>query len=151
MSQLFNATALEGEIALVTGASRGIGASIAAGLAAAGARPPDFADAWDQHRRFAAYAWVAAAFTVGAGGGAAGHHAAALAERTQAAAEGGLARVLEVDVHAASVGEGLGGLDEVVDVVAIAALFAGRGGRPVPSSMETGWRLWSDERRIPAC
>jgi len=38
MSQLFNAAALEGEIALVTGASRGIGASIAAGLAAAGAR-----------------------------------------------------------------------------------------------------------------
>ena len=38
MSQLFSATALDGEIALVTGASRGIGASIAAGLAAAGAR-----------------------------------------------------------------------------------------------------------------
>jgi 3-oxoacyl-[acyl-carrier protein] reductase len=38
MSQLFNATALEGEIALVTGASRGIGASIAATLANAGAR-----------------------------------------------------------------------------------------------------------------
>jgi 3-oxoacyl-[acyl-carrier protein] reductase len=38
MSQLFNANALEGEIALVTGASRGIGASIAAALAAAGAR-----------------------------------------------------------------------------------------------------------------
>ena len=37
MSQLFNANALEGEIALVTGASRGIGASIAAVLAAAGA------------------------------------------------------------------------------------------------------------------
>jgi len=37
MSQLFTATALEGEIALVTGASRGIGASIAAALAAAGA------------------------------------------------------------------------------------------------------------------
>ena len=37
MSELFNATALEGEIALVTGASRGIGASIAAALAAAGA------------------------------------------------------------------------------------------------------------------
>jgi len=38
MSQLFNASALDGEIALVTGASRGIGASIAAGLVAAGAR-----------------------------------------------------------------------------------------------------------------
>jgi 3-oxoacyl-[acyl-carrier protein] reductase len=38
MSQLFNATALDGEIALVTGASRGIGASIAAALGAAGAR-----------------------------------------------------------------------------------------------------------------
>ena len=38
MSQLFSATALEGEIALVTGASRGIGASIATTLAAAGAR-----------------------------------------------------------------------------------------------------------------
>jgi len=38
MTQLFTATALDGEIALVTGASRGIGASIAAGLAAAGAR-----------------------------------------------------------------------------------------------------------------
>jgi 3-oxoacyl-[acyl-carrier protein] reductase len=38
MSQLFNASALEGEIALVTGASRGIGASIAAALAAAGAK-----------------------------------------------------------------------------------------------------------------
>jgi 3-oxoacyl-[acyl-carrier protein] reductase len=38
MSQLFTATALDGEIALVTGASRGIGASIAAVLAAAGAR-----------------------------------------------------------------------------------------------------------------
>jgi 3-oxoacyl-[acyl-carrier protein] reductase len=37
MTELFNATALEGEIALVTGASRGIGASIAAALAAAGA------------------------------------------------------------------------------------------------------------------
>jgi 3-oxoacyl-[acyl-carrier protein] reductase len=37
MSQLFNATALDGEIALVTGASRGIGAAVAAGLAAAGA------------------------------------------------------------------------------------------------------------------
>ena len=38
MSQLFTADALEGEIALVTGASRGIGASIAAALAAAGAK-----------------------------------------------------------------------------------------------------------------
>ncbi|MDH5619353.1 MAG: 3-oxoacyl-ACP reductase FabG [Gammaproteobacteria bacterium] len=38
MSQLFNANALEGEIALVTGASRGIGAAIAAALAAAGAQ-----------------------------------------------------------------------------------------------------------------
>ena len=37
MSQLFNANALEGEVALVTGASRGIGASIAATIAAAGA------------------------------------------------------------------------------------------------------------------
>lgn len=37
MNQLFNATALAGEIALVTGASRGIGAAIAAALAAAGA------------------------------------------------------------------------------------------------------------------
>jgi len=37
MTSLFNATALEGEIALVTGASRGIGAAIAAALAAAGA------------------------------------------------------------------------------------------------------------------
>jgi len=37
MSQFFNANALEGEIALVTGASRGIGASIAAALADAGA------------------------------------------------------------------------------------------------------------------
>ena len=37
MSSLFTANALEGEIALVTGASRGIGASIAAALAAAGA------------------------------------------------------------------------------------------------------------------
>ncbi len=37
MSQLFNASALDGEIALVTGASRGIGAAIAAALAAAGA------------------------------------------------------------------------------------------------------------------
>ncbi len=38
MSSIFNANALEGEIALVTGASRGIGAAIAATLAAAGAR-----------------------------------------------------------------------------------------------------------------
>ncbi len=38
MNQLFTANALEGEVALVTGASRGIGASIAAALAAAGAR-----------------------------------------------------------------------------------------------------------------
>jgi 3-oxoacyl-[acyl-carrier protein] reductase len=37
MSQLFNSSALDGEIALVTGASRGIGASIATVLAAAGA------------------------------------------------------------------------------------------------------------------
>ena len=37
MSQIFNATTLEGEIALVTGASRGIGAAIAAALAQAGA------------------------------------------------------------------------------------------------------------------
>jgi len=37
MTQLFSADALAGEIALVTGASRGIGASIAATLAAAGA------------------------------------------------------------------------------------------------------------------
>ena len=37
MTQLFSADALEGEIALVTGASRGIGASIAGALAAAGA------------------------------------------------------------------------------------------------------------------
>ncbi len=37
MSQVFDARALEGEIALVTGASRGIGAAIAAALAAAGA------------------------------------------------------------------------------------------------------------------
>ena len=35
MTQLFNATALDGETALVTGASRGIGASIGAALAAA--------------------------------------------------------------------------------------------------------------------
>ena len=38
MSNLFNADALQGEVALVTGASRGIGASIAATLANAGAR-----------------------------------------------------------------------------------------------------------------
>ncbi len=38
MSQLFSANALDGEIALVTGASRGIGAAIAAALAGAGAR-----------------------------------------------------------------------------------------------------------------
>ncbi len=37
MSSLFNATTLEGEVALVTGASRGIGAAIAAALADAGA------------------------------------------------------------------------------------------------------------------
>ncbi len=37
MSKLFSTDALDGEIALVTGASRGIGASIAAALAAAGA------------------------------------------------------------------------------------------------------------------
>jgi 3-oxoacyl-[acyl-carrier protein] reductase len=37
MTSLFNASALEGEIALVTGASRGIGAAIAAALGAAGA------------------------------------------------------------------------------------------------------------------
>ncbi len=37
MTQLFSADALEGEIALVTGASRGIGAAIAAALAGAGA------------------------------------------------------------------------------------------------------------------
>lgn len=37
MSSLFNATALDGEVALVTGASRGIGAAIAASLADAGA------------------------------------------------------------------------------------------------------------------
>lgn len=37
MSKLFNSDALDGEIALVTGASRGIGASIAAMLADAGA------------------------------------------------------------------------------------------------------------------
>jgi 3-oxoacyl-[acyl-carrier protein] reductase len=36
MTSLFNASALEGEIALVTGASRGIGAAIAAALAGAG-------------------------------------------------------------------------------------------------------------------
>ena len=38
MSSLFDASALEGEVALVTGASRGIGAAIAAAMAAAGAR-----------------------------------------------------------------------------------------------------------------
>ena len=38
MTQLFSANALDGEIALVTGASRGIGAAIAAALAGAGAR-----------------------------------------------------------------------------------------------------------------
>ncbi len=37
MSQLFSTDALDGEIALVTGASRGIGAAIAGSLAAAGA------------------------------------------------------------------------------------------------------------------
>lgn len=37
MTTLFNGAALEGEIALVTGASRGIGAAIAGALAAAGA------------------------------------------------------------------------------------------------------------------
>ena len=37
MTQLFSANALEGEVALVTGASRGIGASIAATLSGAGA------------------------------------------------------------------------------------------------------------------
>ena len=37
MSSLFSNTALDGEVALVTGASRGIGAAIAAALAAAGA------------------------------------------------------------------------------------------------------------------
>jgi len=37
MTTVFSANALEGEVALVTGASRGIGASIAAALAAAGA------------------------------------------------------------------------------------------------------------------
>ena len=38
MSSLFSADALSGEVALVTGASRGIGAAIASTLAAAGAR-----------------------------------------------------------------------------------------------------------------
>ena len=38
MSSLFAADVLNGEVALVTGASRGIGAAIAANLAAAGAR-----------------------------------------------------------------------------------------------------------------
>ncbi len=38
MSSIFTSASLEGEVALVTGASRGIGASIAAALAAAGAR-----------------------------------------------------------------------------------------------------------------
>ena len=37
MSNVFSASALEGEVALVTGASRGIGAAIAAALASAGA------------------------------------------------------------------------------------------------------------------
>ena len=37
MSSSFSSNALQGEIALVTGASRGIGAAIAAALAAAGA------------------------------------------------------------------------------------------------------------------
>jgi 3-oxoacyl-[acyl-carrier protein] reductase len=37
MSNLFNANALEGEVALVTGASRGIGAAIASALAGSGA------------------------------------------------------------------------------------------------------------------
>ena len=38
MTQLFSADALDGEIALVTGASRGIGASIAGALADVGAK-----------------------------------------------------------------------------------------------------------------
>ena len=37
MTSIFSNTALDGQVALVTGASRGIGASIAAALAAAGA------------------------------------------------------------------------------------------------------------------
>ena len=37
MNSLFDATALDGEVALVTGASRGIGAAIAAAMASAGA------------------------------------------------------------------------------------------------------------------
>ena len=37
MTSSFSSDALQGEIALVTGASRGIGAAIAAALAAAGA------------------------------------------------------------------------------------------------------------------
>ncbi|MDH3532645.1 MAG: SDR family NAD(P)-dependent oxidoreductase, partial [Gammaproteobacteria bacterium] len=37
MSSLFSSKALQGQVALVTGASRGIGAAIAQALAAAGA------------------------------------------------------------------------------------------------------------------